>query len=207
VCLYVGVCGRVLRTPRRALPTKNNNNVFTTISTATLLDGGKTAHFSLKLPLSIQTNENAVCYIKEHSGMAEVLQKCHIIIRDECTMALKHSLETLNRTLKDLNRNGRLFDGALILLSGDFRQTLPIIPRSTYADEINACLMSFVLWRNVNTLQLTKNMRFKLKNDLSAEVFSKQLMDIGNGKVEYHENTRLIKMPQNVCILATRKMH
>jgi len=67
---------------------------------------------------------NAVCKIKKHSGMAKVLQKCHIIIWDECTMAHKHSLEALNRTLKDLNRNDRLFfGGALILLSGDFRQT------------------------------------------------------------------------------------
>jgi len=57
-------------------------------------------------------------------------QKCHIIIWNEYTMAHKHSLEALNRTLKDLNRNDRLFGGSLILLSGDFRQALPIIPRS-----------------------------------------------------------------------------
>jgi len=54
-------------------------------------------------------------------------------------MAHKHSLESLNRTLKDLNRNDRHFGDALSLLSGDFRQTLPIIPRSTCADEINVC--------------------------------------------------------------------
>jgi len=35
---------------------------------------------------------------------------------------------------------------ALILLSDDFRQTLPIILRSTDADEISAYLKSTVLW-------------------------------------------------------------
>ena len=33
----------------------------------------------------------------------------------------------------------------LILLSGDFRRTLAVIPRSTAADELNACLKSSVL--------------------------------------------------------------
>lgn len=106
---------------------------------ATLLDGRRTAHSTLKLPLNTQKNENAVCNTKSHSDMANVLKRCQIIIWDECTMAHKHSLEALNRTLKDLNFNERLFGATLILLSGDFRQTLPVIPRSTYADEINAC--------------------------------------------------------------------
>lgn len=172
---------------------------------ATLLDGGRTAHSALKLPLNIQTNENAVCNIKKHSGMAKVLQKCHIIVWDECTMAHKHSLEALNRTLKDLNGNERLFGGAIILLSGDFRQTLPVIPRSTYADEINACLKSSILWRSVHTLRLTINMRVTLQNDLSAEVFSKQLLDIGNGKIGFHENTQLIKLPENFCNIVDSK--
>ena len=35
----------------------------------------------------------------------------------------------------------------MIFLSGDFRQTLPVIPRVTPADEINACLKSSNLWR------------------------------------------------------------
>lgn len=122
-----------------------------------MLDGGRTAHSALKLPLNIHTNPDAVCNIKKHSGMAKVLQKCKIIIWDECTMAHKHSLEALDRMMKDLNNNTRLFGGALLLLSGDFRQTLPVIPRATYADEINACIKQSYLWRNVTTLRLNKN--------------------------------------------------
>jgi hypothetical protein len=83
--------------------------------------------------------------LTKNSGIGEVLQSCQLIIWDEC-MAHKKELEALNRTLKDLKVNEQLFGGALILMSGDFRQTLPVIPRSTPADELNACLKSSVLW-------------------------------------------------------------
>ncbi|GFW17625.1 ATP-dependent DNA helicase [Trichonephila clavipes] len=63
-------------------------------------------------------------------------------------MSHKKALEVLDRTLRDFRGNRRIFGGALILLSGDFRQTLPIIPRSTPADELHACLKSSVLWPN-----------------------------------------------------------
>jgi len=50
------------------------------VFTTTLLDGGGTAYSVLKLPLNKQTNKNAVCSIKKHTGMAKAQQKCHIII-------------------------------------------------------------------------------------------------------------------------------
>ncbi|XP_055911820.1 uncharacterized protein LOC129945885 [Eupeodes corollae] len=141
---------------------------------ATLLDGGRTAHSALKLPLNVHTNPEAMCNIKKHSGMAEVLRKCKIIIWNECTMAHKHSLEALNRSLKDIRINARLFGGALLLLSGDFRQTLPVIPRTTY-------------------------MSVRLQNDPLASGFSEQLLDIGNGKIQLYEDTQYIRLPQNFC--------
>ena len=70
-----------------------------------------------------------------------------------------------------------------MVLSGDFRQTLPFIPRSTPADELNACLKSSVLWTHVQKLTLRTNMRVELQHDVSAELFAKQLLDIGNGRM------------------------
>lgn len=113
--------------------------------------------------------------------MGKVLQQCDIIVWDECTMAHKKSIEALDRTMKDIRNNTNLFGGVLILLAGDFRQTLPVIPRSTAADELNACLKASSLWRYVKTIRLTINVRVQLQNDPSAAVFSKQLLDIGNG--------------------------
>ncbi|CAH0703384.1 unnamed protein product [Spodoptera exigua] len=51
------------------------------------------------------------------------------------TMANKKSIEAFNRTMLNLRGTQQVFRGALILLSGVFRQTLPVIPRSTPADE------------------------------------------------------------------------
>ncbi|XP_057664480.1 uncharacterized protein LOC130898900 [Diorhabda carinulata] len=172
---------------------------------ATLLDGGRTAHSTFKLPLDVHNKPDAMCNIKKNSGIAAVLRKSSIIIWDECTMAHKYSLEALNRTMQDLNSNNRLFGGVILLLSGDFRQTLPVIPRSTFADEINACLKQSFLWRSVETLRLTINMRVQLQNDPSAQIFSEQLLDIGNGKIELQPNTQCIKLPDNFCTVVQDK--
>ena len=67
------------------------------------------------------------------------------------------------------------------VLAGDFRQTLPVIPKSTPADEINACLKSFFLWRNVKTLKLRNNMRVQHQEEACAHIFANNLLRIGKG--------------------------
>ena len=55
-------------------------------------------------------------------------------------MTHKKSLEALDITTKDLRNNHNRFGRAMILLAGDFHQTLPVIPRSKPLDELSACL-------------------------------------------------------------------
>ena len=107
---------------------------------ATLLPGGRTAHSALKLPLNFHSTDTPTCNISKSSGVDKVLQQCKLIIWDECTMAQEKSLEALDQSLRDLRGNSKPFGSSIILLAGYFRQTLPIIPRSTPADEMNACL-------------------------------------------------------------------
>lgn len=172
---------------------------------ATLLEGGRTAHSALKLPLNMQSNDTPTCNISKNSAMAKVLQECKLIVWDECTMAHKKSLEALDRTLKDLRNNQNQFGGAMILLAGDFRQTLPVIPRSTPADELNACLKSSHLWKHVKILHLSTNMRVMLENDQSENIFTKQLIKIGNGKLPIDKLTGCITFPDNFCQLTQSK--
>ncbi|CAH0703019.1 unnamed protein product [Spodoptera exigua] len=166
---------------------------------ATLLDGGRTAHSALKLPLNLNTIDTPTCNISRSSAMGKLLMQCKLIVWDECTMAHKKSLEALNFTLKDLRRNNNIFGGLMILLAGDFRQTLPVVPRGTPADELNACLKASPLWNNVKTLSLTTNMRVQLQNDQSATQFSKQLLDVGNGKVQVDATSGLITLTNDFC--------
>ncbi|KAJ8889746.1 hypothetical protein PR048_009247, partial [Dryococelus australis] len=134
---------------------------------------------ALKLPLNMQCNETPICNISKHSSMAKVLQQCKLIVWDECTMAHKKSLEALDRTMQDLRKNQNRFGGAMILLAGNFRQTFPVIPRSTPAVELNAFFNALVLRKHVKILNLSKNMHVELQNDRSGDIFSKQLIDIG----------------------------
>jgi len=47
---------------------------------ATLLEGGRTAHSALKLPLDIHFAGVPTCNISKGSGMAKVLQTCILIV-------------------------------------------------------------------------------------------------------------------------------
>ena len=120
-------------------------------------------------------------------------------------MAHKKSLEALEQSLRDLRGNSKPFGSTLMLLAGDFRQTISIIPRSTPADEMNACLKNSNLWAHVKTLKLTTNMRVRLQNDDSSQTFSDQLLAIGNGKLPVDSISGHIQLPAEFCNLVTSK--
>lgn len=73
--------------------------------------------------------------------------------------------------MHDLKSIDKIYGGGLLIFSGDFRQILPVLPRSTFAAENNACLKQSFLWRSVETLLMTVNMLVQLQNDSSAQVF------------------------------------
>lgn len=148
---------------------------------ATLLDGGRTAHSTFKLPLNIATVENPSCNITKHSGDGQVLKQCKLIVWDECTMAHRKSLKALDATLRDLKDNPNLMGGIVVLLAGDFRQILPVVKNGTPAQELDACLKQSHVWKNVIKCSLTTNMRVHLHNDENAQAFTDRLLNIGNG--------------------------
>ena len=67
-------------------------------------------------------------------------------------MSHEHVLEALDRTLQDLRSNQTIMGGVVVVLAGDFRQIIPVIPKGTMADELKACLKASYLWRHVRKL-------------------------------------------------------
>ena len=49
------------------------------------------------------------------------------------------------------------------------------------------------------------NMRVALQNDVSAEFFSKALLDIGNGRIPVDPSTGLISFPPNFCYFTSKE--
>ncbi|KAK7003156.1 hypothetical protein BgiMline_004587 [Biomphalaria glabrata] len=165
---------------------------------ATLLQGGRTAHSTFKLPLNLAHGDTPVCDISKDSGQAKILQICSLIVWDECTMSHKRALEAVDMLMQDLKNSKALMGGVVVMLAGDFRQTLPVIPKSTPADELNACLKASYLWKYVEKITLKTNMRVQLSEDQNAANFSKQLLTIGDGKVPIDSNG-FINFPSQFC--------
>ena len=103
-----------------------------------LLDGGRTAHSCFKIPIPV--HENSFCSIKKVSVLSHVLKQTGIIILDEVPMQHKFVVEALDRTLRDVLDIDKPFGGITVLFGGDFRQTLPVVPRGSRHQILNASL-------------------------------------------------------------------
>ena len=106
-------------------------------------------------------------------------------------MAHKGGLEALNKSLKEVRRSDKPFGGVSMLLSGDMRQILPVVPRGTPADELDACIKSSYLWGNIKVLRLKTNMRVRLSGNNEARKFAANLLRVGNGTVPADEEGRI----------------
>ena len=96
-------------------------------------------------------------------------------------MTNKKCFEAVDNTLRDIRNCDKPMGGITTVLSGDFRQILPVIPRGTRADDINACLKSSYLWPYIHVLQLTTNMRLTSSADSDLMSFASSILSIGDG--------------------------
>lgn len=124
------------------------------------------------------------------------VNKAEILIWDEISMMNKKCIEAVNITLQDIRENENLMGGLLVVLAGDFRQTLPVVKRGTIVDEINACLKSSKLWKYVQTYHLRQNMRVK-QGYTTTKAFTDYLLKIGNGTANSKFNHEMIELNQN----------
>ena len=71
-----------------------------------------------------------MCSIKKKTQVAELLKQTDLIIWDEAPMNDQRCFEALDRTLRDIiDTPDSLFGEKPVVLSGDFRQTLPVKKR------------------------------------------------------------------------------
>jgi hypothetical protein len=84
--------------------------------------------------------------------VAELVRKADLIIWDEAPIKHRRAFEAIDRTLRDLmqlddtHATGKIFGGKTVVLGGDFRQTLPVVPKAGQEDIVSASLPQLHLW-------------------------------------------------------------
>jgi len=153
--------------------------VMATTGIAASQIGGITIHRAFSVP--IPCTEESVSYLRTQSVEAQKLKNNHIFFIDEITQCPKQVFELIDRFLRDVTGNRHIpFGGKIIVVGGDFRQCLPVLPSASSAQILHATVKSSSLWPlfSENTFHLTTNQRSE------NQQFSDWLMDIGNGTVE-----------------------
>jgi ATP-dependent DNA helicase PIF1 len=172
-----------------------------------LIPGGRTAHSRFGIPLNI--NEYSTCEIGPREPAAHLIRRAKLIIWDEAPMMHKHCFEAVDRTLKDLMKEKRFpFGGKVVVLGGDFRQILPVIPKGTRHEIVKATINSSHLWRHCEVLTLTTNMRLLSGCTDSAieerRRFSDWILGIGDGSIgDADDDCIKIRIPPDLLIHAS----
>ncbi|CAI0444141.1 unnamed protein product [Linum tenue] len=133
------------------------------------------------------------------------------------------SFEEVDRALCDImsipfkGPDYRPFGGKVVLLGGDFRQTLPVIPDAGREDSVDSSLTRSYLWNFCMVLHLSQNMRL-LPNSINEEPFfdgmsfAEWTLNVGNGSIpgrSFHVNqpadwieipTQLLIEPSDDCL-------
>ncbi|KAJ1692458.1 hypothetical protein LUZ63_009156 [Rhynchospora breviuscula] len=157
-----------------------------------LLQGGVTAYSCFKIP--IELTEKSTCDIKKTSQLARLIASASLIIWDEAPMSNKLCFEALDRTMKDLLATTdppfahAPFGGMTLVLGGNFRQILPVVPRGSRHDTIGASIVHSPLWDRFIVLRLTENMRLMRCRDDPAQAtriaeFASWLLAVGDGNI------------------------
>ncbi|XP_072073598.1 uncharacterized protein [Arachis hypogaea] len=174
-----------------------------------LLPGGRTAHSRFAIPLNL--DEYSTCNIKQGSHLAELLIKSKLIIWDEAPMVNKHCIEALDRTMRDIlrfknsNSLNEPFGGKTIVFGGDFRQILPVIPKGTRQEIVNATINSSYIWNSCKILSLTKNMRLQTNGSHTTcqelKQFADWILAIGDGRYgTSNDGVDSVKIPDDILI-------
>ncbi|CAL1411476.1 unnamed protein product [Linum trigynum] len=180
---------------------------------ATLLPDASTAHSRFKIPLEI--DHASSCNIKKGTPLAQSIIDAALIIWDEAPMVHRLSFEAVDRAFCDvmnipfIGQHYRPFGGKLMLLGGDFRQTLPVIADAGREESVDASLTRSYLWNFCNVLSLIQNMvvpsSLNERESYSGMNFVDWTLAVGNGSVPgkaFSDNQPpdWIEIPQSLLI-------
>ena len=126
-------------------------------------------------------------------------------------MLHRSCFEAVDKTLRDITRKDDIpFGGIPVLLSGDFRQMMPVVRRGTKYDTMDASIRNSDLWEHMRVMRLTENMRITLRAEGNPsqlqefQAYGDFLERIGDGEEPsvLDRGEDVIKLPTNIASLS-----
>ena len=169
----------------------------TTGIAANLLLLGRTFHSRMKAPLT--PVEDSMLAIPGQGTLTKLLKRARILLIDEATMLHRYNLEAMDRTLRDILDDPRPFGGKVVVLTGDFRQTLPVVPRASRAGIVDCCINRSHLWKLFRVMKLSVNMRVSASGDPELHKFDEWVLSLGNGTAPTLKDNDQVEIDEDLC--------
>ncbi|KAK0417655.1 hypothetical protein QR680_013131 [Steinernema hermaphroditum] len=171
----------------------NTKKVIVCASTgmaATLLISGKTVHSAFK----VAPNRPVPNY-SANSEQGQKIAEADIIIWDEVTMSHRKLIDSIEQHCRDIlpyddPMKYRPFGGKVVLMSGDWKQLLPVVEGSTSPIEhLRASFKYSAHYDDFQKLHLTRNMRI---GDAEAN-YRKYTEKVGTGYYELNDDGEYVR--------------
>jgi ATP-dependent DNA helicase PIF1 len=101
-----------------------------------LLPGGQMAHSFSAVPLDATSGSKLGASFEQ----ARLLRDTQLIRWDEMPMQNKEVVEAVDKCLRGITKVNSLFSCIPVVLGGTWAQILPVVPRGSRGDNVNACL-------------------------------------------------------------------
>lgn len=163
---------------------------------ALLLPGGRTAHSRFKIPIDL--NDDSTCNVQKQSDLAELFRHTDLIVWDEAVMQHRDCFAYVDRMLRDIRDDHRLFGGITVLFAGDLRQCLPVIEKGTRSQAVDATITQSPFWHSTTVLHLRINMRLRDAAAPEQIAFARFLLEVGDGKIPIEDGN--ISLPEHLCL-------
>ena len=175
--VYIAIC-HLCNALDKSFSTVSHNGIA-----ATHLPKGRTLHNRFDLHLDLSQSR-----ISPRTGSWEELKGMNVLIWDEAPTSNNKVLTVVDEKLREIMKNDLPFGGKIMLLGGDFRQTLPILEHATKIQLIQCLLKYHRLWKFFTIHDLHENMRAKP----DEKEFVDYILSVGDGSINDDEEKVLL---------------
>lgn len=113
--------------------------------------GGVTLHSRSGIGIKEMLTDNDMQLIQQKEHLHKQINAVHVLIIDEISMITAHTLDSVDRVVQMMRRDGRPMGGLQVIVVGDFFQLPPVTPRNPDGSEsTKRFAFAANVWKNLD---------------------------------------------------------